>query len=85
MAVQSVMSPTVDQSGRPETPGSFLVTTRCGPRVGMEVEVAWRRKSVMSPIVSQSSQPGTPGSFLVTRRCGLRVGMEVGVAWPFSR
>ena len=41
MAVQSVMSPAVGQSGRPGTPGSFLMTPRCGLRVGMEVEVAW--------------------------------------------
>ena len=40
MAVESVMSPTVDQSGRPETPGSFLMKRRCGLRVGVEVEVA---------------------------------------------
>ena len=40
MAVQSVMSPTVDQSGRPGTPGSFLAQAG-GLRVGMEVEVAW--------------------------------------------
>ena len=41
MAVQSVMSPTVGQSGRPGTPGSFLMTTMCGLRVGMGLRVAW--------------------------------------------
>ena len=41
MAVLSVMPPIVGWSGRTRTPGSSLMTTRCGLRVGMEVEVAW--------------------------------------------
>ncbi len=37
MADLPVMSPAVCRSGRSGTPGSFLLTTRCGLRVGMEV------------------------------------------------
>ena len=41
MAVLSVTSPPVGQSGRSGTLGSFLMTTRCGLRVGMEVVGGW--------------------------------------------
>ena len=37
----AVVSPTVGQSGRSGTPGSFLMTTMCGLRVGMGLRVAW--------------------------------------------
>ena len=41
MADLPVMSPAVCRSGRLGTPGSFLMTTRCGLRVGMEVVGGW--------------------------------------------
>ena len=82
MAVQSVMGPIAGQNGRPGTLGSFLMTTRCGLRVGMEVEGGIAVLSVTSPAVGQNGRSGTPGSFLMTTRCGLRAGMEVGVALP---
>ena len=43
MVKNSVMSPIVGQRDRQETLASFLVTTRCGLRVGVEVEVGRRR------------------------------------------
>ena len=43
VAKNSAMSPIVGQGDRQKAPASFWVATRCGLRVGMEVEVVWRR------------------------------------------